>query len=1179
MSAPPLILIVGMHRSGTSLLGNLLHAAGVALPGPLIAGDKHNPEGYFERADITDLQEQLLIDLDRWWPSAQGMLPLPEGWLHRPETQAAAQLLNLCLTNESQRQHGPWAIKDPRSSLLLPLWQQVCQELAIPLRLVLAVRNPAEVVISLCRRDADAAGMTAERAEQLWCHHNQTVLAQGAALPLQVIDYGLWFSAGPGPADQLKQLLHFCGLEAAARSPIELERVLAQIKPQHRRSHTAAVNVSLASRTLKLHRALLRGNLRAFRRIRPPWCQVAETPNRESHHTIRQQLRALLWQLRAQRVRATSWDPGDWFDPQLYRSQWPGLAAASRDALLHHYRQAGWRAGTPPHPLFDPVHYRKACGQAGLQLAGDPLAHWLQTGLEHGLFPSSLWYQGWLQPLPDGVQPLPALALADVHPWGAAAEALSAHQGQPDQACALLRRWLADGQLSSTDLAAIAALPNGPLERSTWPDRTPRTGAPPHGQQRPEARWSAAILGGSWSSWQNHALLQHLPIALDAGGIRWCDGLDLSTAPEPQDNTVLLHLQSLELTRQQGLLLPLVDCLVFDPDPAQVQLLRRLGVKAEVMRLADVHPWGAAAEALSAHQGQPDQACALLRRWLADGQLSSTDLAAIAALPNGPLERSTWPDRTPRTGAPPHGQQRPEARWSAAILGGSWSSWQNHALLQHLPIALDAGGIRWCDGLDLSTAPEPQDNTVLLHLQSLELTRQQGLLLPLVDCLVFDPDPAQVQLLRRLGVKAEEIRTQAPISFPLNPADVADASAAFGLPPPAALAEPGTLSHPAVLCLGTAGQRWERQLDQSCWCLPGFHAITTHSVARARQLAAWLQECQLSGVQLVDLMPPVNASVFDGFEALARPSPAPAGWLPVQRFTAEITPFELESELTWLREGCPPPQACITPAPSHRCLWQHQSRVPAAAVCVSLFNYQHRIERALESVRLQTLVPLELIVVDDASSDGGAAFVQAWLERHGQRFARAVLLQHTSNGGLAAARNTAFSAAEAPWCFVLDADNQLLAEAVAQCLAVAHCAPATASVVHPLVALHYEQPDPYPRALLSQQSWQRESFRRGNYVDAMALVRRSAWQQVGGYTHIPGGWEDFDLWCSLMDAGFHGVMCPKRLAVYTVHGSSMAATSTRCLERSISRLLQHRHPWLSLPLAAEAPSHTSAPPA
>ena len=65
----PLTLIVGMHRSGTSLLGSLLPACGIAMPGPLLAGDTHNPEGYFERADVTALQEQLLIDLDRWWPS------------------------------------------------------------------------------------------------------------------------------------------------------------------------------------------------------------------------------------------------------------------------------------------------------------------------------------------------------------------------------------------------------------------------------------------------------------------------------------------------------------------------------------------------------------------------------------------------------------------------------------------------------------------------------------------------------------------------------------------------------------------------------------------------------------------------------------------------------------------------------------------------------------------------------------------------------------------------------------------------------------------------------------------------------------------------------------------------------------------------------------------------------
>ena len=65
MNSPPLILVVGMHRSGTSLLGSILEALGVAMPGPLIPGDHHNPGGYFERSDITSLQEELLIDLQR----------------------------------------------------------------------------------------------------------------------------------------------------------------------------------------------------------------------------------------------------------------------------------------------------------------------------------------------------------------------------------------------------------------------------------------------------------------------------------------------------------------------------------------------------------------------------------------------------------------------------------------------------------------------------------------------------------------------------------------------------------------------------------------------------------------------------------------------------------------------------------------------------------------------------------------------------------------------------------------------------------------------------------------------------------------------------------------------------------------------------------------------------------
>jgi GT2 family glycosyltransferase len=391
------------------------------------------------------------------------------------------------------------------------------------------------------------------------------------------------------------------------------------------------------------------------------------------------------------------------------------------------------------------------------------------------------------------------------------------------------------------------------------------------------------------------------------------------------------------------------------------------------------------------------------------------------------------------------------------------------------------------------------------------------------------------------------------------------------LPPAATLAE-----RAAVLCLGSAGAAWERQLAGPVWGWPGFDAVQIHSPEHARLLASWLNGCNQAGLQLVRLVPSPAELQADGWAALARPpSPAP-GWLPPQRFNPPLHPGELLAELAWRAAGAPPEAAVITPAPSHQVLWTHQAGTPAlAAVCVSLFNYAGRILSALESVRVQSLEPLELLIVDDGSSDDGPALVQQWLAEHGQRFSRVLLVQHTRNAGLAAARNTAFSLATAPWCFVLDADNQLEPDAVAHCLALAAAAPNQIAVVHPLVELVIEG-DPLapqlgdiePSALISGLSWQRAHFLERNVVDAMALVRHSAWQQVGGYDDIPGGWEDYDFWCKLIEAGWQGILCPQRLARYHRHSRSMLATQTHLRLRRVSRVLQQRHPWLQLALAA-----------
>ena len=99
------------------------------------------------------------------------------------------------------------------------------------------------------------------------------------------------------------------------------------------------------------------------------------------------------------------------------------------------------------------------------------------------------------------------------------------------------------------------------------------------------------------------------------------------------------------------------------------------------------------------------------------------------------------------------------------------------------------------------------------------------------------------------------------------------------------------------------------------------------------------------------------------------------------------------------------------------------------------------------------------------------------------------------------------------------------------------------------------------RALISGVSWQRQTFQQGNVIDAMALIRRQAWRHVGGYSHIPDGWEDFDFWCKLIEDGWHGVLCPQRLATsQRSQPHRCCASQTHRHLRAVSRLIQMRHP-------------------
>lgn len=229
------------------------------------------------------------------------------------------------------------------------------------------------------------------------------------------------------------------------------------------------------------------------------------------------------------------------------------------------------------------------------------------------------------------------------------------------------------------------------------------------------------------------------------------------------------------------------------------------------------------------------------------------------------------------------------------------------------------------------------------------------------------------------------------------------------------------------------------------------------------------------------------------------------------------------------------------------------------SVCVSLYNYAKFIVAALDSVQQQTLANFNLVVVDDGSKDGSESVACHWLQDNADRFCSVLLARHVCNQGLPITRNTAIDISTTEYCFFLDADNVLYPRCLEQCLAAA--TETSAAVVYPLLEVFGNC-----HRLLNTDPWNPQRFARQNYVDAMALVCRQALFAVDGYSVMTmTGWEDYDLWCKLIESGFQGTRVPEILARYRSHGESMLHTVTNQPRnyKKVIQEIQNRHPWIS----------------
>jgi glycosyltransferase involved in cell wall biosynthesis len=236
------------------------------------------------------------------------------------------------------------------------------------------------------------------------------------------------------------------------------------------------------------------------------------------------------------------------------------------------------------------------------------------------------------------------------------------------------------------------------------------------------------------------------------------------------------------------------------------------------------------------------------------------------------------------------------------------------------------------------------------------------------------------------------------------------------------------------------------------------------------------------------------------------------------------------------------------------------STTPVVTVLITLNNYGHYLEECLASVRRAAALmrdPLEIVIVNDASTDnslGKARRCQARLDLPVR------LVDKQFNTGLADARNVGVQLARAPYVFIMDADNLIFPNGLAQLLAAIEREQSVAAYS----LLCRFRGDPSHRVgLLSYYDWDPQILVQHPYIYAMALFRRDALLAGGGYDNQLNqvgwfGWEDYDMWLRFAWHKERVAFVPNILCLYRHHDTSMINV-TNLFERDLVLHLHQRY--------------------
>jgi hypothetical protein len=197
----PIVLVLGMHRSGTSLCSHILSALGVDIASE-IGVDLGNDRGHWERWEIVEFHDRILGLFKRDYWGRFHDFALPVGWWADPRV---AQIKREIIAFLQQRMGETYfGFKDPRTVRLMPVWHQIFNELKLAPRVVLCLRNPAQVARSLYARD----GLDPTHGEYRWLVHMIDFYRYTRNLDYCAVEYEEWFNNSATNIEKLRKFLN-----------------------------------------------------------------------------------------------------------------------------------------------------------------------------------------------------------------------------------------------------------------------------------------------------------------------------------------------------------------------------------------------------------------------------------------------------------------------------------------------------------------------------------------------------------------------------------------------------------------------------------------------------------------------------------------------------------------------------------------------------------------------------------------------------------------------------------------------------------------------------------------------------------------------------------------------------------------------------------------------------------